>query len=66
MNRIRIVFLLTQLAVLSTTVFAQKVNVKKQFKNAGSQASYMLETIDSLKGARLSAELVAPRKKRTS
>jgi rhamnogalacturonyl hydrolase YesR len=61
MNRIRIVFLLTQLAVFSTNVFAQKVNVKKQFKNAGSQVSYMLATIDSLKGAGLSAELVAPR-----
>jgi rhamnogalacturonyl hydrolase YesR len=61
MNRIKIVFLLIQLVVFSTTAFTQKVNVKKQFKKAATQASYMLATIDSLKAGGISSELVAPR-----
>lgn len=44
-----------------TTVTAQKVNVKKQFKNAGRQMNCMLSVIDSLKGNSASADLVSPR-----
>jgi rhamnogalacturonyl hydrolase YesR len=61
MNKIKIIFLLTQLVVFSISAVAQKVNVKKQFKNAAAQTSYMLATIDSLKAGGLPAELVAPR-----
>ncbi len=41
--------------------FSQKVNQKKVFKKTGKQIEYMLATIDSLRGAGLSTDLVAPR-----
>ncbi|HMI79376.1 MAG TPA: glycoside hydrolase family 88 protein [Ferruginibacter sp.] len=41
--------------------FAQKVNVKKQFRNAGKQVSYMLSVIDSARAAGAGPELVSPR-----
>jgi rhamnogalacturonyl hydrolase YesR len=61
MNRIKILLLLTVIVFISTISFGQKVNVKKQFQNAGRQATYMLATIDSLKSSGLPADLVAPR-----
>jgi len=41
--------------------FAQKINVKKQFSNAGMQLSYMLSVIDSLRSNGLATDLVSPR-----
>lgn len=43
------------------SAFAQKVNVKKQFNNAASQASYMLSVIDSMQAGGSAKELVVPR-----
>lgn len=40
---------------------AQKVNVKKQFKNAATQINYMLSVIDSARQNGASPELVSPR-----
>jgi unsaturated chondroitin disaccharide hydrolase len=47
--------------VFTPLTFAQKVNVKKQFKNAASQVNYMLSVIDSLQSNGTAKELVSPR-----
>ena len=53
-------------AIIFTLVFVQnaytqKVNVKKQFRNAAKQVSYMLSVIDSARSNGASPELVSPR-----
>ncbi|MGC4102932.1 MAG: glycoside hydrolase family 88 protein [Ferruginibacter sp.] len=47
--------------LLMQSCAAQKINVSKQFDNAGVQAGYMLSVIDSLRAAGAGAELVSPR-----
>ncbi len=61
MTRITTTFLFMLMTAAFTTTFAQKVNVKKQFKNAAAQTAYMLSEIDSLKTHGLAADNVAPR-----